>query len=335
MADRPNMPELTQGHAAPSLQEGITRSELLALVVSAVWVVLICGLLIIFPSGDAQDGFDPLRFVMSILAVLMPVGLLWAVLLVGRALRLVREDARRLGQMIDTLRQTVIADRSSRGADLGPVERKMSDIAQAARATEAGLPTFSTKREPERQPIVRPLPPRLIEEQPALALGTAPDEGGPPLLRQDMIRALNFPDTDKDEEGFSALRRALKDRQARQLVQASQDVLTLLSQDGIYMDDLNPDRARPEVWRRFASGERGRTVAALGGVRDRSCLALTMGRMREDMIFRDAAHHFLRLFDRMLVAFEPEATDEELSDLSETRTARAFMLLGRVTGAFD
>jgi hypothetical protein len=254
MADRPNMPELTQGHAAPSLQEGITRSELLALVVSAVWVVLICGLLIIFPSGDAQDGFDPIRFVMSILAVLMPVGLLWAVLLVGRALRLVRDDARRLGLMIDTMRQTVIADRSSRSADLGPVERKMTDIAQAARATEGGLATFSTKREPERQPIVRPLPPRLIEEQPALALGTAPDEGGPPLLRQDMIRALNFPDTDKDEEGFSALRRALKDRQARQLVQASQDVLTLLSQDGIYMDDLNPDRARPEVWRKGPDG---------------------------------------------------------------------------------
>ena len=82
-------------------------------------------------------------------------------------------------------------------------------------------------------------------------------------------------------------------------------------------------------------GERGRAVASLGGVRDRSSLALTAGRMREDPIFRDAAHHFLRLFDKMLAEFENDATDEQISFLSETRSARAFMLLGRVAGTFD
>ena len=117
-------------------------------------------------------------------------------------------------------------------------------------------------------------------------------------------------------------------------MQAAQDVLTLLSQDGIYMDDLRPDRARPEVWRQFAQGQRGREVAALGGVRDRSCLALTTGRMREDQIFRDTAHHFLRRFDQLLAGFEPQASDEELAALAETRSARAFMLLGRVAGTF-
>ena len=101
------------------------------------------------------------------------------------------------------------------------------------------------------------------------------------------------------------------------------------------MDDLKPDRARPELWRKFASGERGRSIAALGGVRDRSSLALTAGRMREDPVFRDAGHHFLRTFDRTIAEFERNATDAELADLSETRTARAFMLFGRVTGTFD
>jgi hypothetical protein len=112
-------------------------------------------------------------------------------------------------------------------------------------------------------------------------------------------------------------------------------VLTLLSQDGIYMDDLTPDRARPEFWRRFAAGERGRAIAALGGIRDRSSLALAAGRMRGDVIFRDAAHHFLRNFDRAIAGFIPEATDQEIGEMAETRTARAFMLLGRVTGTFD
>jgi hypothetical protein len=33
--------------------------------------------------------------------------------------------------------------------------------------------------------------------------------------------------------------------------------------------------------------------------------------------------------------FEKNATDAELADLADTRTARAFMLFGRVTGTFD
>jgi hypothetical protein len=33
--------------------------------------------------------------------------------------------------------------------------------------------------------------------------------------------------------------------------------------------------------------------------------------------------------------FEKNATDQDIADLAETRTARAFMLFGRVTGTFD
>jgi len=119
------------------------------------------------------------------------------------------------------------------------------------------------------------------------------------------------------------------------LIRAAQDVLTLLSQEGIYMDDLRPERARPELWRRFAAGERGRPIAGLGGIRDRSSLALTASRMREDPVFRDAGHHFLRTFDETFQDFEKNASDADLAELSDTRTARAFMLFGRVTGTFD
>jgi hypothetical protein len=41
---------------------------------------------------------------------------------------------------------------------------------------------------------------------------------------------------------------ALENRQVAKLICAAQDVLTLLSQDGIYLEDLMPDRARPEIW---------------------------------------------------------------------------------------
>ena len=101
------------------------------------------------------------------------------------------------------------------------------------------------------------------------------------------------------------------------------------------MDDLIPDSSRPEIWRRFAKGERGKTVSSLGAIRDRSSLALATGRMRQDVVFRDTVHHFLRKFDQTFAIFEKNATDQEIQKLTETRTARAFMLLGRVTGSFD
>jgi hypothetical protein len=169
--------------------------------------------------------------------------------------------------------------------------------------------------------------------QPGLAFTGEPEAAQ--VSTADFISALNFPETAEDREGFAALRRALADRRAATLIRASQDVLTLLSQDGIYMDDLTPDRARPEVWRKFASGERGPAIAGLGGIRDRSSLALSAARMRQDTIFRDSAHHFLRAFDRTLQQMADGLTDQELVALSDTRTARAFMLLGRVSGIFD
>jgi type II secretory pathway pseudopilin PulG len=271
---------------------------------------------------------------MTMLAIFMPVAMIWVAATAARASRVMREESQRLQTAIDAIRQAYIAQ--SQGRDLSnepSVSRKLDEIAAAARKTET---TFTTRRDAASEPS-RSTTPSVVatDDQPALALGTTAEDITPPLATEDFIRAMNFPETAEDEVGFAALRRALKDREASQLIQAAQDVLTLLSQDGIYMDDLRPDRARPEIWRQFACGTRGRPVAALGGVRDRSSLVLTSGRMKQDPIFRDAAHHFLRRFDKVFAEFEPCANDSEISALSDTRTARAFMLLGRVAGTFD
>ncbi|MBK5925858.1 hypothetical protein CCR87_00545, partial [Rhodobaculum claviforme] len=172
------------------------------------------------------------------------------------------------------------------------------------------------------------------EGQAALALGGPGGDVATPVALADFLRALNFPDTLADAEGFRALRAALADPRAARVIRAAQDVLTLISEDGIYMDDLTPEVADPDLWRRFARGARGGPIADLGGVRDEGSLGRAATRMREDAVFRDVAHHFLRHFDRMLEALEPQLSDADILDLSETRSARAFMLLGRVTGMF-
>ena len=311
--------------------------EVIALALALLWLFG-AGLFFIVtsvPDIESRAQVDPLRFVITLLAVFMPVAMIWVAAMAARSARIMREESARLQAAIDAIRQAYVTTAPTKPAlPEASVTKKLEEIAAAQRKTETALATFTSTR--DRTRVMPRTPPKMItDEQAPLPFGTPEPEAAPPLGREDFIRAMNFPENAEDEAGFRALRRALKDRPSAQLIQAAQDVLTLLSQDGIYMDDLRPDMARPEIWRQFAQGHRGRQIAQLGGVRDRSSLALTAGRMRQDPIFRDAAHHFLRRFDRMFQEFEPTATDSEISDLSDTRTARAFMLLGRVAGIFD
>jgi len=313
----------------------ITNVEISALVISILWV-LGAGW-VGFSGEDQATDLAGLHQMMAILVVLMPVIMVWVAATTIRSSKVMREESQRLHAAIDGLRAAYVMQQQLTTAGSEPsVSKRLDEIAEATRKTETTLATFhSTRRDTPRPAIPAPKGEEPAEDQGLLALGTTAEDIAPTLPMTDFIRALNFPETTEDEEGFAALRQALQDRKTAQIIQAAQDVLTLLSQDGIYMDDLRPDMARPEIWRQFAQGARGRPVAALGGVRDRTSLALTAARMKQDPIFRDAAHHFLRRFDQMFSEFESEASDSEVAALGETRTARAFMLLGRVAGTFD
>lgn len=311
----------------------VTGVEITALALSAMWLLACVIFFVFLPQPPAVEGQGGLRFLMTLMAVFMPVAMIWVGATAARTSRIMREESQRLQAAIDAIRHAYITQQQGNAGT--SVNRKLDEIAAATRKTETALATFSTRREDPPRAIAPPAIAAPVDDQPALALGTQSADMAPPVEGDDLIRALNFPETAEDEEGFAALRRAMQDRQAAQLIQAAQDILTLLSQDGIYMDDLRPDRARPEIWRMFGQGTRGRAIAALGGIRDRSSLALTAGRMKQDPIFRDAAHHFLRRFDKLFSNFEKVATDAEVTAMADTRSARAFMLLGRVAGTFD
>lgn len=314
----------------------VTPVELVALGLTGIWIVA-CILFFVVLKPDT-GAIASLQFVMTTMAIFMPVAMIWVAAFVARSSRVMREEGRRLQVSIDALRHNYTGQIQASSRGLEPsIAKKLDEIAAAQRKTESAIAMFSTSRDatPSVRPAPEPDPEIELEDQGFLALGTTAEELSPPLDKKDFIRALHFPENAEDQTGFNALRRALKDRQISQLVQAAQDVLTLLSQDGIYMDDLRPDLARPEIWRMFAEGKRGREIASLGGVRDRSSLALTAGRMKQDPIFRDAVHHFLRRFDQSFVDFEKTASDADIAALGDTRTARAFMLLGRVAGIFD
>ncbi len=347
------------------------RAEALGLLVTLLWLVL-AGLLVF--GGTTGIGWERVLAFLGALAPVALVWMAVAMLRVTRSLK--SEAARVHASLEALRKESWDAAPSGAPAPGGndpmpQIQRRLEVLLEAQARVEAALARAVAQGHvaPPPVPSLRPSEPGMAEvpqewvgadtpaggrpaladtappaplpgeAQPVLALG-APDGADPalqaPVTVADFLRALNFPDTVEDRAGFAALRAGLADPRAARVIRAAQDVLTLLSEDGIYMDDLMPPPGLPEadLWRRFARGERGQRVAGLGGVDDPASLERTVTRMREDAVFRDVAHHFLRHFDRMLEALEPNVTDADLARLAQTRSARAFMLLGRVTGSF-
>lgn len=287
--------------------EAAARGQLLAWIATVVWLAIAALVLFGFTGGEAD--LDPLRVLMVPVAVLGPIALIWLATILARRL--------------DALTRAVA---NVQGApDLAALEKKLD----AVLATRPRMQTVM----PAPQQATRPT--TAAPQQRALALEPADKSAEPELTVDELIVALHFPQDAHDQSGFRALRRALRDHQSKVVVTAAQDLLTLLSQEGLYMDDLTIEGAKPELWRRFANGERGAPVGAVGGVRDEETIAKVTQRLRADTIFRDVALHFLRVFDQLFAKLEPHLTDEEIVQLADTRTARSFMLVGRAMGTFD
>lgn len=328
--------------------EGLARSDALAIAVAIAWVVVMGAFFwMVWPETGPDDGFAMGRLALVLIAVFMPAGLVLVASASSRGLRDLRHELFQvqagLHRIADaqTAHSAMIRSKAAQAAvppETAPAppqngSQQSGPIASSPTA-QSPVTGFTSRREVSRLIVPRAAP-QVPADQPALALDTPPEPANPPIERPDLIKALHFPNDENDTAGFAALRRALRDRSARKLVQASQDVLTLLSQDGVYMDDLRPDPVSADLWRRFAKGERGKAMDRLGGIRDQTYLSVISNRMRDETIFRDSVHHFLRCFDQLLVSFEENATDTDLLELAETRTSRAFMLLARSTGTFD
>jgi pyruvate/2-oxoglutarate dehydrogenase complex dihydrolipoamide acyltransferase (E2) component len=170
------------------------------------------------------------------------------------------------------------------------------------------------------------------EAQPALPMSAPEPEAA--LGWNDLLRAFDFPRNAEDRAGFDALRRALRHHDLAQMLQAAEDVLNLLSQEGVYMDDLVHAPAPAESWRAFLQGQRGAEVEAVGGIRDEHALGTVRALMKADPIFRDTSLFFQRRFDSVLTQLAVDADDDVLLALADTRSGRAFMLCARASGSF-
>lgn len=220
---------------------------------------------------------------------------------------------------------------------IAALEREIAALNQRLRAAEASLkarPAAPPPQDPapEPAPVADPQPVDPVQQDLPLEGGF----DGAELTLQETIRALNFPQNADDRAGFQVLRRALATRDLARLLQASEDCLNLLAHEGIYMDDLIPAPATADDWRQFARGGVDRAeLMPLTGITDARALETVRTKMRADPIFRDTALHFQRRFDQILQDIAADASDNDVLQLVDTRSGRAFVLLVQVGGMSD
>jgi len=349
------------------------RGRRVAAGLSAVWVVLVGAYAVGFFGVSQARGMVYLDAAFFLVTLALPLILVWLAAFLAEELARQREMIAALAEVVGPLFGSLEATRTSldrhgpaspaeireavhlavlagRGADaVAPFERVLATQAKLAARLDALLDLAAAPPDAAHGPDAARPPPiphaeprRPSRPQPTPAATGQPDlpllpEPAPetPLGWGDLVRALDFPRDAEDDEGFRALRRALRQRNLAKMLQAAEDVMTLLSQEGVYMDDLSVDPAQPESWRSFVAGGRGATVAGMGGVRDEAVLATARGLMKADPIFRDTALFFQRRFDAVLGEVAEGASDADLADLAGTRSGRAFQLMARASGSFD
>ena len=311
------------------------RPNQLALSATLLWALI--SLAYGLGYGGAGIGRGYVGTMLLIITFIVPIALFWIIARLSQQSTPLHFPHVSTADEIDSMLRNALTPIEPR---FDAFDKSQTDLAKQMRSVAESMAVIAIRLNANRPTApVQSLPPtnepESFPEQDQLPLVSTQAQSaiGPTIA--DIIRAANFPNNDSDFETVNAIKQALKNRKMAQLLQAAEDILNLLAQDGIYMDDLHVAPLSPAQWRAFAQGKRGAEVASVGAIHDQAALAKTRARSRKDQVYRDTALHFQRRFDVILGDFARNASDAEILSLANTRTGRAFMLMARVSGTFD
>lgn len=339
-----------------------SRAFLIAGALSLLWLICVIAYALGFfglldAAVLAPRPAAGLEVALFLLAAFAPIALFFYGALLSKKAEEIRVETARLSSAIDALRHSVapramptandladaltVAARTTMSEEKAALAAGLTRLDGALAETQSMMDELNQRESKARRAAKKTSGPRALanRDQPALPLGAegeVAEEGGVEISWAHVVRALDFPRDEKDEDGFAILRQVVTDHDFASLLQAAEDTLSLLSEEGLFMEDLTPTHAPLALWRRYADGERGAGLAKIGGVDDEVALALARSKMRTDPVFRDTAMHFLRRFDRLIARMFAELGDDPMVlEVADSRTGRAFMIASRVMGVFD
>ncbi len=173
--------------------------EIVAGLMSVVWVVAVLSYILVSPPGD---DVRTLGLVMTLLIVFLPLALIWVAVITLRSVRALRAEAARLQASVDAMRASYVQTAAQvQAAAIKPsVEKKLDEIAAVTKEAGNVLATFQSRRDTsltvpsaDRKAALAPPKPDPEAEQPGLALGTPPEALRPPLSVADFIRPCSSP----------------------------------------------------------------------------------------------------------------------------------------------
>ena len=316
------------------------REIIVATILSIVWVILLTGYGAGYFGllGDIAEPRDAafLEIIFFLIVLILPLAFVWLGSALIRRSFQIQDEARRLEREVRELRaggrtqsQSGVSQPRIKDNRVETLQQRVTELTNQIKQMET---TITSVRQMQAAMQTQPTSGNVTPEPIPDANAAKPTDR--PMDWSDLLRALNFPRDEKDAEGFRALRLAKRDEDTGQLLRAAEDILNLLAQEGIYMDDLRPEIAPAYDWRMFAEGTRGSDVTTVGGILAPEAMERIKAREENDQIFRDTSLYFLRRFDIMLKSFTSGASDAQIQLLADTRTGRAFMLLGRAAGMF-
>ncbi len=357
---------------ASSLTGGASRIRNIALVLSAIWLLVAlayaAGLLLGLGPEETGRPITILDIAMLFVAILAPVSLALFGLSAAAAIARLSEEAQAARAEFAILKQAG-GPRSGRGVEqdarmlLNEMQAERAALAEvlreaAARARSGDLgrarpdtPRSSAAVEPSRpaskpesvpEPAAKSVNPTPTEptsidaDEPPLPLDPPPVDARPALDWNALTTAMEFPDSENDRTTIEALYKVLPDPMAARLMQSAEDVLSVLAGQAIYMDELKAAATTEEDWANYLDGARGEEASAIGSVTDEKALDGARARLKRDGVFRDAALHFLLRYDAIAKRARTETGDDAHAPrMARTRTGKAYALLARALDRFD
>ena len=160
MAEQKKEPPVSFGIFGKSSFSELQPSDIIAIVLSGFWLLAV--ILFFTVAGGVQQGMDALTFVMVVMAIFMPVAVIWIGAMAARNARVMREESARLQLALDAMRRAYLTQVQNTSMGLKPsFERKLEEIAAAQRQTETAIVTFATREAPKVQPPFKSPPPQM------------------------------------------------------------------------------------------------------------------------------------------------------------------------------
>ncbi|MEM8981359.1 MAG: hypothetical protein AAGD04_17940 [Pseudomonadota bacterium] len=142
MAEKLTGPKKSLGILEKSYKDRVTRIEIAAVVVSAIWLALCSVFFLSLGPADRSDG-STISLMLVMLTIFLPVAMIWVAATAARASKVMREESQRLQVAVDAMRHAYVAESQSRHAVAEPsVAKKLEEIASVLRCAEAISSSF-------------------------------------------------------------------------------------------------------------------------------------------------------------------------------------------------